>query len=48
MYGLPIPFLRFGRPDIFSMGAQEAPEDDLPRTHAKHELPEVAGEPEGK
>ena len=48
MYGLPINFLRFGRPDIFSMGAQEAPEDDLPRTHATHELPEVAGEPEGK
>ena len=48
MYFLPIPFLRFGRPDIFSMGAQEAPEDDLPRTHAKHELPEVAREPDGK
>ena len=46
MYFLPIPFLRFGRPDIFSMGAQEAPEDDLPRAHAKNELPEVAREPE--
>ena len=45
-YVLPIPFLRFGRPDIFSMGAQEAPEDDLPRTHAKNKLPEVAREPE--
>jgi hypothetical protein len=48
IYVLPIPFLRFGRPDMFSVGAQEAPEDDLPHTHAKHELPEVAGEPEGK
>jgi TMEM175 potassium channel family protein len=46
MYVLPIPFLRFGRPDIFSVGAQEAPEGHLPHTHAKNELPEVAREPE--
>ena len=48
IYVLPIPFLRFGRPDMFSMGAQEAPEGHLPHTHAKHELPEVTAEPEGK
>jgi TMEM175 potassium channel family protein len=46
LYVLPIPFLRFGRPDIFSVGAQEAPEGHLPHTPAKHELPEVAREPE--
>ena len=46
MYFLPMNFLRFGRPDIFSVGAQEVPEGHLPHTHAKHELPEVAGEPE--
>jgi uncharacterized membrane protein len=46
MYGLPIPFLRFGRPDIFSVGAQEAPDAHLPHTHAKNELPEVTREPE--
>jgi NAD(P)-dependent dehydrogenase (short-subunit alcohol dehydrogenase family) len=28
-YGLPIRFLRFGSPDIFSVGAQEAPEGHL-------------------
>ncbi len=48
MYFLPMNFLRFGRPDIFSMGAQEAPEGHLPYTHAKHELPEVAREPDGQ
>ncbi len=48
MYFLPMNFLRFGRPDIFSVGAQEVPEGHLPHTHAKNELPEVAGEPEGK
>src|SRR3989440_4097549 len=46
MYGLPIRFLRFGSPDIFSVGAQEAPEGHLPHTHAKNELPEVDREPE--
>jgi TMEM175 potassium channel family protein len=46
MYGLPINFLRFGRPDIFSVGAQSATEGHLPHTHAKNELPEVAREPE--
>ena len=46
MYGLPIRFLRSGRPDIFSVGAQEAPEGHLPDTHAKNEPPEVAREPE--
>jgi uncharacterized membrane protein len=46
IYFLPIHFLRFGRPDIFSVGAQEAPEGHLPHTHAKNELPEVAREPE--
>jgi hypothetical protein len=48
MYFLPIHFLRFGRPDILSVGAQEAPEGHLPHTHAKNELPEVAREPDGK
>ena len=46
MYGLPLNFLRFGRPDIFSVGAREAPEGHLPHTHAKNELPEVVREPE--
>jgi hypothetical protein len=46
IYGLPIRFLRFGSPDIFSVGAQEAPEGHLPHTHAKNEVPEVAREPE--
>ena len=44
MYGLSIRFLRFGSPDIFSVGAQKAPEAHLP--HAKNELPEVDREPE--
>jgi hypothetical protein len=46
MYGLPIRFLRFGSPDIFSVGAQSVTEGHLPHTHAKNELPEVAREPE--
>ena len=46
MYGLPIRFLRFGSPDIFSVGAQEAPEGHLPHAPAKNELPEVDREPE--
>jgi uncharacterized membrane protein len=46
IYFLPLPFLRFGRPDIFSVGAQEAPEGHLPHAHAKHEAPEAAREPE--
>jgi hypothetical protein len=46
MYGLPIRFLRFGSPDIFSVGVQEAPEGHLPHAHAKNELPEVDREPE--
>src|SRR5258706_11051024 len=46
MYGLPIRFLRFVRPDIFSVGAQEAPEGHLPHAHVKNELPEVDREPE--
>jgi len=46
MYGLPIRFLRFGSPDIFSVGAQSATEGHLPHAHAKNELPEVAREPE--
>jgi hypothetical protein len=46
MYGLPIRFLRFGSPDIFSVGAQSATEGHLPHTPAKNELPEVAREPE--
>ena len=37
MYGLPIRFLRFDSPDIFSVGAQEALEGHLPHTHAQHE-----------
>src|ERR1700730_8627553 len=41
MYGLPIRFLRFGSPDIFSMGAQEAPEGHLPHAHATNEIPDV-------
>ena len=48
MYFLPMNFLRFGRPDIFSVGAQEVPEGHLPHTHAKNELPEVDREPDGK
>ncbi len=46
MYGLPINLLRFGRPDIFSVGVQSVTEGHLPHTHAKNELPEVAREPE--
>ena len=46
IYFLPIRFLRSGRPDIFSLGAQEAPEGHLPHTHAKNELPKAAREPE--
>lgn len=46
MYGLPIRFLRSGRPDIFSVGAQEAPEGHLPLTLAKNKLPKVDREPE--
>ncbi len=45
IYVLPIPFLRFGRPDMFSVGAQEAPEGHLPHAHAKNELPEVDRDP---
>src|SRR5712692_11267237 len=36
MYGLPLRFLRFGSPDIFSVGAQEASEGHLPHAYAKH------------
>src|SRR5690348_470408 len=36
MYLLPIRFLRSGRPDMFSVGVQEAPEGHLPPTTAKH------------
>ena len=46
MYFLPMNFLRFGKPDIFSVGAQEAPESHLPHTPAQNELPEVDREPE--
>jgi uncharacterized membrane protein len=46
LYGLPIRFLRFGRPDMFRVGAQEAPEGHLLHTPANNELPEVAREPE--
>jgi uncharacterized membrane protein len=46
IYFLPIKFLRFGTPDIFSVGAQEAPAGHLPDTPAHNELPEVAREPE--
>ena len=46
MYGLPIRFLRFDSPDIFSVGAQEAPEGHQPHAHATNELPEVDREPE--
>src|SRR2546423_1036697 len=46
LYGLPIRFLRFDSPDIFSVGAQEAPEGHLPHAHAKNELPKVDREPE--
>ena len=46
IYVLPLNLLRFGRPDIFSVGAPSAPEGHLPRTHAQNELPEVAREPE--
>jgi uncharacterized membrane protein len=46
IYFLPLRFLRSGRPDIFSLGAQEAPEGHLPHTLAKNELPKAASEPE--
>ena len=46
MYGLPIPFLRFGRPDMFRVGAQSATEGHQPHAHATNELPEVDREPE--
>jgi uncharacterized membrane protein len=46
IYFLPLNFLRFGRPDIFSVGAQEAPDGHLPHTHAQHELSEVDRDPE--
>ena len=46
IYFLPLRFLRSGRPDIFSEGAQEAPEGHLPHTLAKNELPKAASEPE--
>ena len=46
IYFLPIRFLRSGIPDMFSVGAQQAPEGHLPHTHAKHELPKAAREPE--
>ena len=46
MYGLPIPFLRFGRPAMFRVGAQSATKDHLPHAHAKHELPEAEKKPE--
>src|SRR5207244_5158086 len=46
IYVLPIPFLRFGSPDMFSVGAQEAPEGHLPHIPVKNELPEVDREPE--
>src|SRR5258708_24528596 len=39
MYVLPIPFLHFDRPDIFSEGAPEAPERHRLRPLATHELP---------
>jgi uncharacterized membrane protein len=45
MYSLPIRFLRFGSPDIFSVGAQEVSEDHLPHAHTKNELPEADREP---
>jgi hypothetical protein len=46
MYVLPIPFLRFGRPDMFSVGAHSATAGHLPHTPVNNELPEVAREPE--
>ena len=46
IYFLPMSFLRSGRPDIFSIGAQSAPDGQLPYTHANNEPPEVPGEPE--
>jgi uncharacterized membrane protein len=46
IYFLPIRFLRSGRPDIFSVGAQQAPEGHLPHAHAKNEPPEADREPE--
>ena len=46
IYGLPIRFLRFGSPDIFSVGAQSATAGQRPHTPANNELPEVAREPE--
>jgi hypothetical protein len=45
MYFLPLNFLRFGRPDIFSVGTQEASEGHLPHTPAQNELSEVTREP---
>src|SRR5258708_32274775 len=46
MYVLPIPFLRFLSPDIFTVVSHAAPQAPLPHTLAKNELPEVAREPE--
>jgi uncharacterized membrane protein len=46
MYFLPMSFLRSVRPDIFSIGAQSAPDGQLPYTHANNEPPEVPREPE--
>lgn len=46
IYFLPIRFLRSGRPDIFSVGAQQASEGHLPHTHAKYELPKATRETE--
>ena len=46
MYGLPIRFLRFGSPDIFSVDAQKPSEGPLPHAHATNELPEADREPE--
>jgi uncharacterized membrane protein len=46
LYGVPMPFRRFGRPTIFHKGAQSASEGHLPRAQEDHELPEVAREPE--
>src|SRR5258708_10191064 len=46
IYVLPIPFLRFLSPDIFTVVSHAAPQAPLPHTLAKNELPEVAREPE--
>ncbi len=48
LYFLPMNFLRVGRPDIFSVGAQSAAEVHLPHTHTNNELPEVTRESDGK